>query len=238
KIRFGLTAIKNLSGNAINSIIEKRKEGGYFKNIQNFLEIIPASDLNKKSLEALIKCGALDCFNERRLLLINIEELLRYIKDLNKNNNTSQIGLFESFKALAPLNLIQSEPASKKEKLSWEKELLGLYTSEHPTSEYQEIMEKRSLLIAKVKPALVGQKTSVGGLISEIKKHVTKTGKLMLFTKIEDWANKIEVVVFPDLLEKNPEIWTENKIVIVSGRVDNRDGNLKIICESAKEFII
>ena len=236
KIRFGLSAIKNLSENAINSIMSKRKENGYFTNIQNFLETIPAGDLNKKSLEALIKCGALECFSERRALFINIEELLRYIKDLNKDNSSSQIGLFDSFKALAPLNLVQAEPASKKEKLGWEKELLGLYTTEHPASEYHDIMEKKSLLIEKVKTSLVGQKTSVGGLISEIKKHVTKTGKLMLFTKIEDWANKIEVVVFPDLLEKDPEIWAEDTMVVVSGRVDNRDGNLKIICDGIKEL--
>lgn len=237
KIRFGLMAIKNLSENAINSIIKKRKEKGSFKNIQNFLEIIPAGDLNKKSLEALIKCGALDSFLERRMLFINIEELLRYVKDLNKNNNSSQIGLFESFKALAPLNLIEAEPASKKEKLAWEKELLGLYTTEHPTSEYRELMEQKSLLIEKVKPILIGQKISIGGLISEIKKHVTKNGKLMLFTKIEDWANKIEVVVFPDLLEKDPDVWVEDKMVVVSGRVDNRDGNLKIICDTVRELV-
>ena len=97
-------------------------------------------------------------------------------------------------------------------------------------------MKERSLLIEKIKPSLVGQKTTIGGLISEIKKHVTKNGRLMLFTKLEDWANKIEVVVFPDLLEKNPEIWAEDKIVAVSGRVDNRDGNLKIICDAVKEL--
>ena len=236
KIRFGLSAIKNLSANAINSIILKREEKGHFLNLQNFLEIIPSSDLNKKSLEALIKCGALDSFNERRLLLSNAEELLRYVKDLNKSNNSSQIGLFGSFSALSPLNLKPSEPASKMERLSWEKELLGLYTTEHPTSEYQPLMKERSLLIEKIKPSLVGQKTTIGGLISEIKKHVTKNGRLMLFTKLEDWANKIEVVVFPDLLEKNPEIWAEDKIVAVSGRVDNRDGNLKIICDAVKEL--
>ena len=234
KIRFGLSAIKNLSANAIESIIKEREISGAFLNIPDFIERILAKDLNKKSLEALIKCGAFDAFSERRKLLINIEELLRYSKDLGKKNNSSQIGLFDSYSNLAPLKLISATPAVKKEKLAWEKELLGLYISEHPTSEYKELMEKKSLLIGKVKLSLIGQKIAVGGLISGIQKHVTKNGRLMLFTKLEDWANKIEVVVFPDLLEKNPEIWAEDNILVVQGRVDNYGGNLKIICDAVQ----
>ena len=99
-------------------------------------------------------------------------------------------------------------------------------------------MEKKSLLIQKIKPNLIGQKIAVGGLISGIQKFVTKNGKLMLFTKLEDWANKIEVVVFPDLLEKNPEFWQQDKIVLVQGKVSERNGTLSIICDAAQEFKI
>ena len=236
KIRFGLLAIKNLSQNAIENIIKKRKINGRFLNVQNFLERIFHSDLNKKSLEALIKCGALDFFGERRLLYTNIEELLRYLRDVHKNINSSQIGLFLSYSTVGPLKLKNTEPATKNEKLVWEKEFLGLYTSEHPTQEYKDMMEKKSISIQKIKLSLVGQKVAVGGLISGIQKHVTKNGKLMLFTKLEDWANKIEVVVFPDMLEKNPEIWREDNIIIVQGRVSERNGNLSIICDSAQEL--
>ncbi|MCX6813795.1 MAG: DNA polymerase III subunit alpha [Candidatus Azambacteria bacterium] len=236
KIRFGLSAIKNLSANATLSIINEREKNGRFLNLQNFLERTPPSDLNKKSLEALIKCGALDIFNERRLLNYNIEEFLRYLRDAHKSSVSSQTGLFESYSTVAPLKLKNTEPAAKKEKLAWEKEFLGLYTSEHPMQDYQEIMEKKSLMIQKIKPALVGQKIAIGGLISGIQKFVTKNGRLMLFTKLEDWANKIEVVVFPDTLEKNPDIWREDNIVIVQGRVSQRNGALSVICDSAQEF--
>ena len=238
KIRFGLLAIKNLSQNAIESIIKERKINSVFSNLQNFFERIPSSDLNKKSLEALIKCGALDFFGERRLLYTNIEELLRYLRDIHKNTNSFQIGLFLSYSTVSPLKLKNTEPVSKKEKLAWEKEFLGLYTSEHPMQNYREIMEKKSLMIQKISPALVGQKIAIGGLISNIKKFVTRNGRLMLFTKLEDWANKIEVIVFPDMLEKNPEIWREDNIVIVQGRVSERNGNLSIICDSAQELKI
>ncbi len=143
KIRFGLSAIKNLSVNAVQSIINEREKNGAFLNLQNFLERIFSSDLNKKSLEALIKSGALDVFNERRLLNNNIEEILRYSKDSHKSSASSQTGLFESYSIVAPLKLINTEPAAKKEKLAWEKEFLGLYTSEHPMQDYREIMEKK-----------------------------------------------------------------------------------------------
>jgi DNA polymerase-3 subunit alpha len=236
KIRFGLSAIKNLSAIAIESIIRERKNRGTFIDLPNLLERMPATDLNKKSLEALIKCGALDRFNERRLLLTNIEEILRYLRGVNKKMNSSQINLFDSYSNLAPLKLSNAEPATKNEKLVWEKEFLGLYTSEHPTQEYKDMMEKKSISIQKIKLSLVGQKVAVGGLISGIQKHVTKNGRLMLFTKLEDWANKIEVVVFPDMLEKNPEIWREDNIVVVQGRVSERNGNLSIICDSAQEL--
>ncbi len=236
KIRFGLSAIKNLSKKAIESIITERKSNGTFLNIGNFLERIPQNDLNKRSLETLIKCGAFDAFGERRLFFTNIEELLRYSRDITKKNNSSQIGLFDSYLHLAPLKLAHAEPAAKQEKLIWEKEILGLYVSEHPMQEYREFMERKSLLIGKIKPALVGQKIAIGGLISGIQKFVTKNGKLMLFTKLEDWANKIEVVVFPDILLKNPDIWQEDKIIMVEGKVSDRNGNLSVICENVQEL--
>ena len=234
KIRFGFSAVKNLSANAITDIIGERNAHGRLLNLQDFLERIQPADLNKKSLEALIKCGALDAFGERRMLNSNIEELLRYVRDSRKSGASSQFGLFDSYSTVAPLKLQNTEPAVKKEKLAWEKEFLGLYTSEHPMQDYKEIMEKKSLLIQGIKPALAGQKIAIGGLITGIQKFVTKTGRLMLFTKLEDWANKIEVVVFPDLLEKNPEIWAEDNLLVVSGRVDNYGGNLKIVCDAVQ----
>ncbi len=238
KIRFGFSAVKNLSANAIADIIGERDAHGRLLNIQDFLERIQPADLNKKSLEALIKCGALDAFGERRMLNTNIEELLRYVRDSRKSSASSQFGLFDSYSTVAPLKLQNTEPAVKKEKLAWEKEFLGLYTSEHPMQDYKEIMEKKSLLIQRIRPALAGQKIAIGGLITGIQKFVTKNGKLMLFTKLEDWANKIEVVVFPDILEKNPDIWREDNIIIVQGKVSQRNGTLGIICDSAQEFKI
>ncbi|MBI2635574.1 MAG: DNA polymerase III subunit alpha [Parcubacteria group bacterium] len=238
KIRFGLSAIKNLSKKAIERVIAEKKSIGAFLNTQNFLERMPQNDLNKKSIEALIKCGAFDAWNERKLLLTNIEELLRYSKDVTRNNNSSQVGLFDSYSILPPLKMIDAEPATKKEKLAWEKEFLGLYISEHPMQEYKELMERKSILIQKVKSNLVGQKITIGGLISGIQKFVTKNGRLMLFTKLEDWANKIEVVVFPDILEKNPEIWAEDKIIMVGGKVSDRNGNISVICEDVQELKI
>ena len=116
------------------------------------------------------------------------------------------------------------------------KELLGLYISDHPLKEYQQLLEKNAVLINNIKPALDGKRINVGGVISSVQKFVTKAHQLMLFVKIEDWLANIEVIVFPSVLEKTANLWQENSMVMIRGRVSNRDGNLKIICDTVQEL--
>jgi len=235
RIRFGLGAIKNLGENAVSAIM-KELEVGRFTELQSFLERVPAKDLNKKSLESLIKCGALDAYGDRKTLYDNIEELLRYSKDWSRSKESPQGGLFGANISVAPLRIKPTESATKKEKLGWEKELLGLYISDHPLKEYQQLLEKNAVLINNIKPALDGKRINVGGVISSVQKFVTKAHQLMLFVKIEDWLANIEVIVFPSVLEKTANLWQENSMVMIQGRVSNRDGNLKIICDTVQEL--
>ena len=130
-----------------------------------------------------------------------------------------------------------STPATEKEKLTWEKELLGLYVTGHPLNPYKKIFEKKTLPIFKVSQELLGRLVKVGGVISGIKKIITKNGKPMLFVNLEDESNKIEVVVFPSVIENYPTLFQENKIVCISGRVDMRDGIPKIICNTVEEIL-
>ncbi len=104
--------------------------------------------------------------------------------------------------------------------------------------EFRPLLEKKAVLINNIKASMDGRKLNVGGVISSVQKFVTKARQLMLFVKIEDWISNIEVIVFPSVLEKNPNLWQENNIIMVTGRVSNRDGNLKIICDSAQELKI
>jgi len=237
KIRFGLTAIKNVGWNVVESIVKERKTNGNYQSIADFLTRADPKVLNKKSMESLIKSGAFDKLGERGQLVHNLENLLEWSRDTQKTKNNGQKGLFEGMKFNNDFKLFSAAPASKKEKLSWEKELLGLFVSSHPLEGFEKILEKKTVSISKISAIPVSRRVTIGGIISSIKKIITRMGKPMLFIKLEDLTDKIEVVAFPGVIERNPSVFQENKIVLISGRVDNRDGVSKIICEEVEEII-
>jgi len=238
KIRFGLLAIKNVGASMVEAIIREREKAGIFKSFSDFIVRIDSKDLNKKSLESLIKAGVFDKFEERNKLLSNIEELLNFNRDIRKANTTSQRSLFEK-SSLAPpvLKLKEAKPVPLSQKLVWEKELLGLYISSHPLENFKKILEKKTLPLKELKERIFNYKIRVGGIISSIKKILTKNGKPMLFMKLEDLTDKVEVVVFPGVIERNSTCLQENKIVFVSGRVENREDSPKVIAEDIEEIV-
>jgi len=238
QIRFGLLAIKNVGVNIIDTVVEERKNNGRFESIGDFIHRINSKDLNKKSMEALIKAGAFDDLAERGQLLSNLEKMLEIAREKSKNKNTNQMGLFASSKIVNnDIKLEQAQPAGTFEKLGWEKELLGLYVSSHPLNGFKKLFEARTTPIIKIDDTFVNKKVVLGGLISSVKKIITKNGKPMLFLKLEDLTGKTEVVIFPNLLEKNPVALQENKIVFIAGRVDDRNGEIKIVADDAQEIV-
>ena len=238
KIRFGLLAIKNVGNNVVEAIVEERKKNTPFCSITDFITRMAIKNLNKRSLESLIKTGAFDKFEERNKLLQNLEKLLEWNRETQKNKSNGQKGLFDGMKTNNNGMPLSPFPrASKKEKLKWEKELLGLYISSHPLEDFKKIFEKKVLPLFKISQDITGKIVKIGGVISGIKKIITKSGKPMLFVKLEDKTDKIELVVFPSVIEQNPDIFQENKIVMVKGRVDHRDGVPKIICQEIEEII-
>jgi len=237
KIRFGLLAIKNVGENVIDAIVEEIKNNGSFKNIENFVQRINSKNLNKKSMESLIKAGAFDEFSERQQLLYNLERLLEWSRENQKNKINGQKGLFEKTNFNEHIKLVSIKPATNFEKLTWEKELLGLYVSSHPLEDFRDILSKKTVSLNKIKSAFSDQKVLVGGIISNIKKIITKTGKPMLFLKLEDLTDRAEVVVFPTIINKNPTVFQENKIVFISGRVNHRDDTPKVIAENIEEIL-
>lgn len=238
QIRFGLLAIKNVGEAVVETIILERKEKGPFKTISDFVSRLNSRVLNKKSLESLIKTGVLDKLEERNKLLFNMEKILNNHREIQKTKNNNQKNLFgELFHSNSAINLDEAKPATNKEKLTWEKELLGLYISSHPLEGYRKIFEKKVSPIKDAQGKIWGQVIKVGGVISSIKKIITKKGQPMLFVKLEDFHDKIELVVFPGVMEKNSAAFQENKIVIVKGKVDNRDDSPKIICDEIEEIV-
>ena len=236
KIRFGLIAIKNVGENIIDVIVEERKNGK-FKSINDFLKRVDSKDLNKKSMDSLIKSGAFDEFEERNGLLHNMERLLLWSKEHQKNKINGQAGLFESTGFDENIFLEPAVQATNFERLTWEKELMGLYISAHPLDDYKDFFKGRTTELSKLKGIYMGQQVTVGGVISSVKKIITKKGQPMLFVKLEDSITKTEVVVFPNMLEQNPTAFEENKIVLISGRVDHRDNEPKIIANEIEEVI-
>ncbi len=238
KIRFGLLAIKNVGTNIVRTIIRERKENGLYKNLEDFLMRVQTKDLNKKSLESLVKSGALDNFGERNQLLQNMESLLLFAKTAEKESQNGQTNLFGVLPTqhMPKLRLAEAEAASKQKKLTWEKELLGLYISDHPLSEYKDYLGKIATPITDLDHSKKQYDIVIGGIITHVQKVITRNNQPMVFVKIEDVTGHIEVIVFPTILQSNVTIWQEEKIVLLKGKLSDKDGVIKFLCNEVKEL--
>ncbi|MSU54933.1 MAG: DNA polymerase III subunit alpha [Candidatus Taylorbacteria bacterium] len=239
KIRFGLTTIKNFGEGIADIIIAERKANGPFSSLGNFLNRIRDRNMNKKSLEALIKAGALDDFGERGIMLANVENLLAYNKEKAKapDNQDSLFGSIVTPNDGSDLSLMDATPASQTEKLIWEKELLGLYISGHPLDKFKNVLEKREVTIARVKAELKeGMIAVVGGIIEEAKPILTKKNDQMMFLRLADLTGSIEVVVFPRVFEDYKKFLVAEKCVAIKGKISNRNDEISMIAEKIKDL--
>ncbi|MDA3815516.1 MAG: OB-fold nucleic acid binding domain-containing protein [Patescibacteria group bacterium] len=240
KIRFGLEAIKGVGKNISEVIIKERKENGLFQDLIEFVERVNDKDLNKKSVEALAMSGALDDVikNNRNKVVHNVEKLLNYAKEYQKIKASGQSSLFsfgsEDSSIEAPkVTLEEIEPATKSQRLTWEKQLLGLYISDHPLKEYQEYFSAKSTPIRELSKNMINQVITVGGIITKIQKFYTRKNQLMYFVVIEDGIGKIEALIFPKTLEKTTDIWKDENIILLKGKLSDKDDELKLLCEDA-----
>ncbi|MBI1975062.1 MAG: DNA polymerase III subunit alpha [Parcubacteria group bacterium] len=231
EIIFSLAAIKGVGVGVAEFVQEDRKANGPYTSLENFVERLPRNMLSKKTLEVLAKSGALDSLGERKQILFGADSILKFADTTARQASSQQMGLFGGVANGASLKLPAIEPATKQERLAWERELMGMYISDHPLSGYQALLATATIPIQKLNEAMSGRRVKIGGLLATCKRIITKTGKPMLFSKLEDTTSNIEVVVFPDILEKNPIVWKEDAIVMIEGKVDTRNGDLKIICE-------
>jgi len=239
-IRFGLLAIKNIGEKFVENLVKERKSRGHFKNFEDLLERLDPHELNKKSIEALAKSGALDKFLARHVIVENMEKILEFTHQIHKNKVNGQQSLFGNMASMREnhLNLPPrtATPDDKNEYLKWEKELLGLYVSGHPLARYSGFLKKISTPIKDLAAKNEGAMIKIGAIINKMKKFLTKNGKMMIFAELEDYTGKAEAVVFAKVLEKNSALWRENNIVLVSGKVNFRDQSPKILVEEAREI--
>lgn len=235
-IRFGLAAVKNVGNAVVEEMIRERKQAGAFQSIENFLERVRMKDLNKKSLESLVRAGAFDAFDERNKLLQNMETLLKYNRERKQAAESNQTSLFQDQPLSAPsLRLAATPPVSSDERLRWEKELLGLYISSHPLKQYSTQLSQLPP-IGQISSKDVGRMLHVGGMVSSMKKIVTKAGEPMAFGNFGDLSGKMELVVFPATLKTYGALLESQKPLRVRGRVNEKDGELKLICDEVREL--
>lgn len=243
KIRFGLSAVKNLGQNIIKQIIEERKTNGPFETLEDLLSRVKTKDLNKKSLDAMVKAGVLDGLGERGEMLYNMDKMLMFVKSVNAEADSQQANLFGMMAtehAIPRLNLDAIDPATDKQKINWEKEFLGLYVSAHPLTEFKEHLGDSVTsindLMQEGNDELREQSLRVAGVITTVKKIITKKGEPMVFARIEDTTNGVEVLVFPTMLRDNQEVWEEDKIILMNCRLSDKDGETKLICNHVREI--
>jgi RNA recognition motif-containing protein len=231
-IRFGLGAIKNVGVAVAKAIVRERKTNGSFSSLENFLQR-NGSTLNKKVLESMVKAGALDRFNERGSLYAGLELLVKYASQSNDKNSGNQISIFsdnDNKNTLAQLNL-PAGANDQNEFLAWEKELLGLYLSAHPLKEFAETLNSATTPINEISTEMANKTLRIGGMIHEIKKITTKSSQIMAFIKLEDLTGEMEVVAFPSVFHERPDLWIVDKMVIVQGKVSDKDGTAKLLAD-------
>ena len=237
-IRFGLYTIKNFGADIGEALIEERKKNGPFKSIGDFLDRVKNKNLNKKSMEALIKSGSMDEWADRGALLANLEDMLLYNKEGSKQN-ANQISLFGGLSEIkAPeFKLTDAPLANKNEKLLWEKELLGLYISGHPLDRVREKLEKREVNIAKIlEKGKEGNVVTLAGIIENTKEIITKKNEKMAFLRVADFTGSIEVVAFPSIYKTSEAILQTEKCIAFSGKVSIRQDTKTILIEAVKEI--
>jgi DNA polymerase-3 subunit alpha len=233
-IRFGLYSIKNFGRGVADSIIAERKAGGRFVSLSDFLRRVKDHNLNKKGLESLVECGALDGLGERGSMLASIELLLQYHRDAAAEQ--SQDSLFAGLGGgHSDIALAKAAPATLEQKLAWEKELLGLWISGHPLDKHREKLAKRPMNLAEFKQRVPpGTTAVVAGIIEDVRTILTKGGDQMAFVKLADFDGSIEAVVFPKNFSQHRELLKPEACIALKGRLSNRNGELSLVAEALK----
>ncbi len=246
-IRFGLSAIKNVGEAAISTILEARKNGK-FNSFYDFVKRVDLSKVNKKTIESLVKAGAMDSFGNRAALLSGMQTVMEKINKEAKNKQKQQTGLFDMFENGS--NSLDNEDSIKKllpniddfsetEKLGFEREFLGFFLSDHPMHQnFEKIQPRITHRIADLLEEKSNKRIITGGLIAQMKKILTKkSNSEMAFVTIEDQTGfNIECIIFPKTYESSRSILLKDSIVIVSGKLEFKDDRPIIIVESIKKF--
>ncbi|HJQ08476.1 MAG TPA: DNA polymerase III subunit alpha [Candidatus Saccharimonadales bacterium] len=247
-IRFGMDAIKNVGTGAVEEIIRARSMDGGFATLDDYLAKTSARIVNRKALESLVKSGAFDRFGDRSQLIHNMDVMLAYASRLQKEASSGQVDLFgmlDGGEAHTKPQLTLEKAAvlfNPREQLLWERELLGLYLSQHPLSMYEKYLAEQTMPLNELKPEHDGKAAMVGGSILDIREITTKNGQKMAFVKLEDQFGEIELILFPNAYQQTAGLWERDRVILARGKLSakDREGNigeeLKVMVDDAREI--
>ena len=238
-IRFGLGAIKNVGQAAVELIIKERDANGTFKNLNEFARRVDLRSVGKRALECLIKVGAMDVFGSRSAMLASLERIVSISSNHFRAAESGQMSLFgEATGVVEDIQLPEVSNVDKREMLNWERELIGLYISDHPLTPYQQtFVQIVSYFSGQLNQAQHEEKVRVAGLITAVRPYMTKTNKPMGFVTMEDVQGNIELVLFPKTWQKTQDLLKVGQIVIVEGKVDTGSTPPKILVDDIRTEI-
>jgi DNA polymerase-3 subunit alpha len=236
-IRFGLGAVKNVGRGPVDAILQGRGDEP-FRDIGDFCRRVDLRQVNRRALDSLIRAGALDGFGPRGQLLEAVDTMMAISQHAHHAQEIGQLSLFgEGEEPALSVDLSRGNEVPRRRRLAWEKELLGLYVSEHPLERIAPSLDKHtSAFCGQIDGTLNRQTVIIAGMVSGVRRITTKNDRLMAFAELEDLHGAVEVVVFPDAYEKTRDLWKPDSILLVRGRVQTRDDDSKVICESAVDY--
>ncbi len=239
-IRFGLGAIKNVGSGPSEAIVAARRAGGEFRSIDDFCERVDPRLVNKRVVESLIKASALDPLGNRSQLLQVLDRILGEVQRMQKASMNGQTNLFDLLgdHSLKAIELPGVPDFPDQTKLIWEKEMLGTFFTEHPLN--KAVARLRRVVTAfcgQIGSDLVGQKVTVAGVVTNPRPVITRKGDMMLMGTLDDLEGTIDIVVFPRTYQQTKDVWREDAIVVVSGKVDSRDERLQIVVDTAELYV-
>ncbi|HPP62493.1 MAG TPA: DNA polymerase III subunit alpha [Anaerolineales bacterium] len=235
-IRFGLGAVKNVGEAAVNLLAEARKKDGAFKDLNDLAARVDMRAVGKRSLEFLIKVGALDAFGNRAALIAGMERLIAVSSAHFRAADAGQMSLFGANSgAVEQIRLPDVKDVDRRDALNWERELIGMYISDHPLTPYQKTLAQLvSYFSAQLGEASHEERVRVAGSVESIRPYTTKSGKPMGFVAIEDIQGVIELVLFPKTWERFQSTLTQGRIVLVEGKVDATNTPPKILVDNIR----
>jgi DNA polymerase-3 subunit alpha len=242
KIRFGLNAVKNVGESAVRSILSAREEDGPFTSIWEFCERVDPQVINKRALESLVKCGAFDSTGaSRRGMFEVLEDSLSWGGRQQADRLAGQSSIFdlgdEAEERPRHHRPIPSDEWEKAEKLAYEKEALGLYVSEHPLSGIREALRRKTdAQIVELERRRDGDVVTVGGIVGALRQTTTKKGEPMVFMRLDDVSGSVETIVFNSVYGAARDLLEPDRILVVKGRIDHKEGETKVIAMEVAPF--